>query len=104
MSETATVKYRKKPVEIEAWPCAEIIAAFMRDRWEGMPESIVKDCDANGYWTVTTNAHEKGAGIYIPTLEGMMFAQPDDMIIRGVQGEFYPCKPDIFAATYDAVD
>ena len=32
-----------------------------------------------------------------------MWAQPGDWIIRGVQGEFYPCKPDIFAATYEAV-
>lgn len=37
----------------------------------------------------------------IPTLEGTMTAQPGDWIIRGVQGEFYPCKPDIFTATYD---
>ena len=39
--------------------------------------------------------------LQIPTLEGVMTAQPGDWIIRGVQGEFYPCKPDIFAATYE---
>lgn len=38
----------------------------------------------------------------IPTLEGDHTAEPGDWIIRGVKGEFYPCKPDIFAATYEA--
>ena len=41
--------------------------------------------------------------VLIATLEGVMQAKPSDWIIRGVQGEFYPCKPDIFAATYEAV-
>lgn len=41
--------------------------------------------------------------IHIPTLEGLMTAAPGDFIIRGVHGEFYPCKPDIFRATYEAV-
>ncbi len=39
----------------------------------------------------------------IKTLEGMMIASPGDYIIRGVNGEFYPCKPDIFEKTYDAI-
>lgn len=42
-------------------------------------------------------------GIVIHTLEGDMTASVGDWIIKGVQGEFYPCKPDIFAATYEAV-
>ena len=37
----------------------------------------------------------------IPTLEGMMSASPGDWIIRGVKGEFYPCKPDVFLLTYE---
>ena len=41
--------------------------------------------------------------ITIPTLEGNMKALPGDWIIRGVKGEFYPCKPDIFATTYEQV-
>lgn len=41
--------------------------------------------------------------LYIKTLEGEMTARPGDWIIRGIQGELYPCKPDIFAATYEAV-
>lgn len=42
--------------------------------------------------------------IEIPTLEGVMKARPGDWIIRGIKGELYPCKPDIFAATYEAVN
>jgi hypothetical protein len=41
--------------------------------------------------------------IEIPTLEGVMRANYGDYIIKGVQGEFYPCKPDIFEATYEAL-
>jgi hypothetical protein len=45
----------------------------------------------------------RGPRIAIDTLEGTMYADPGDWIIRGVKGEFYPCKPDIFDATYEAV-
>lgn len=48
-------------------------------------------------------ASELADSVSIPTLEGTMSASPGDYIICGVQGEFYPCKPDIFAATYDAI-
>ena len=44
------------------------------------------------------------SGLLIDTLEGDMLASVGDYIIKGVQGEFYPCKPDIFAATYEPVD
>ena len=43
-------------------------------------------------------------GILISTLEGEMLANSGDWVIRGVQGEFYPCKPEIFAATYEFAD
>jgi hypothetical protein len=42
-------------------------------------------------------------GMTIPTLEGVMLARENDYIIKGVLGEFYPCKPDIFEATYEAI-
>lgn len=45
-----------------------------------------------------------GHCILIDTLEGQMRADPGDWIIKGVKGEFYPCKPDIFAATYEPAD
>ena len=84
-------KYRKKPVVIEAIRYlpgrggnCEAVAAFMG---EGI-EHVDEDCDPSTEWI-------------IPTLEGEMIASPGDWIIRGVQGEFYPCKPDIFEATYE---
>ncbi|CCM77106.1 hypothetical protein [Rhizobium mesoamericanum] len=45
-----------------------------------------------------------GETVHTGTLEGVMIAQPGDYIIQGVKGELYPCKPDIFAATYDPAD
>ena len=55
------------------------------------------------------SAYEAGMGvpyfsIFIPTLEGEMRAEPYDYIIKGVNGEFYPCKPDIFEKTYDVIE
>ena len=47
---------------------------------------------------------EDGEFLFINTLEGTMRASVGDFIIKGVQGDFYPCKPDIFAATYEAVE
>lgn len=46
---------------------------------------------------------ERLVGINIPTLEGTMRASEGDYVIKGVKGEFYPCKPDIFEATYEQV-
>ena len=89
-------KYRKKPVVIEAvqWTgdnLREIID------FTGLHESAKK-------WT--WEEYEKVValqGLKIFTLEGPLNASPGDYIIKGVQGEFYPCKPDIFEATYDSV-
>ena len=109
------MKYRKKPVEIEAMQIA------------GSAGEQMQVCDwvrDNGYPWLLGNAMypmtlipEGGGepgdpGIYIDpatgelvirTLEGDMRASYGDYIIRGVQGEFYPCKPDIFEATYEPV-
>ena len=90
-------KYRKKPVVIEAvqWKgdnLAEII------RFTGMHESALK-------WTwdqyESVVARE---GLKIFTLEGPLKASVGDFIIKGIEGEFYPCKPDIFEKTYKLVD
>jgi len=80
-------KFRKKPVVIDAI------------QWTGKNYSEV--CRFIGYEVsqITTFA----GPLVIQTLEGQMLANDGDWIIRGVKGEFYPCKPDIFAATYDAV-
>lgn len=80
--------FRKKPVEIEA-----IRHDNNADTVEWM-ESFVGRGNAP--------VHSEPA-LAIHTLEGVMHAALGDWIIRGVQGEFYPCKPDIFEATYEAV-
>jgi len=89
-------KYRKKPVVIEA---VQWTGDNLRDiiDFTGLHESAKK-------WT--WEEYEKVValqGLKIFTLEGPLNASPGDYIIKGVQGEFYPCKPDIFEATYDRV-
>lgn len=81
-------KYRKKPVVIEAW----------------LVTDDPDDNDALLEWLGDEAYLDDDDDIAIDTLEGTMTARTGDYIIRGVKGEFYPCKPDIFEATYEAVD
>ena len=90
------VRFRKKPVVIDAWPAAALIEAS-RNRWSDLPEPIVSAYEAG-------NIVFTEATVSIYTLEGTMIANHSDYVIRGVSGELYPCKPDIFAATYEPVD
>lgn len=78
------MKYRKKPVIIEAV------------QWKGHNFGDLTDFMHDGY-----GVDDKK--ITIQTLEGVMTADIGDWIIKGVKGEFYPCKPDIFEQTYEAV-
>jgi hypothetical protein len=83
------------------------------DAWQfipGMPPQLDRPQWINLEWlaeTIETDSEGRrwrGESILvIPTLEGTMIAKSHDWIIRGVQGEVYPCKPDIFEATYEAV-
>ena len=94
-------KYRKKPVTIEAM------------QWNGTSQGatpiiqwILDNGGSGCLWCSDPDRCSKTGGdcphtICIRTLEGDMHASLGDYIIRGVQGEFYPCKPDIFAATYE---
>lgn len=67
------------------------------DQWTGEPVGAVKDLiDMHGW-------HVAERSLFIKTLEGEMEAQPGDWIIRGVEGEYYPCKPSIFEKTYERV-
>jgi hypothetical protein len=79
------MKYRKKPVVIEAL------------RWNGTEERLAEIQK----WARGSLLSCAGRELAIQTLEGRMTASDGDWIIRGVKGEFYPCKPDIFSATYD---
>lgn len=83
-------KFRKKPVEIEAW--------LFDGSWESA-KPVVQMADG-----VVWSARGDGGYVSIKTPEGVMEASPGDWIIRGVKGEFYPCKPDIFAATYEPAE
>lgn len=84
--------YRKKPVVIEAV------------QWDGRDSTAV-DFLPKGGWGWGFADHEPGSAgaLVIDTLEGDMRCNVGDWIIKGVQGEFYPCKPDIFDATYETV-
>lgn len=82
-------KFRKKPVVIEAI------------QWDG----------TEGVWNAILNmgcapdqTQDMGNAISITTSEGVMRANLGDWVIKGIKGEFYPCKPDIFEATYEQVD
>lgn len=87
-------KYRKKPVVIEAVSLTRNFADQIFD-WIGRDNLRYFN---NGEFT------EDACYCEIKTLEGIMIANEDDYIIKGVKGEFYPCKPDIFEMTYEAVD
>jgi hypothetical protein len=92
-------KYRKKPVVIEAISFKEFV-----ELGKQMGANIV-----NGMpWSYTYHGHpvthENDECYLIPTLEGTMKFTPEDMLITGVNGEIYPCKKDIFDATYELVN
>lgn len=89
-------KFRKRPVVIEA----------VQLRWDTWNEI----CDHAGVGQLSDGKPEGKYGddgsitLAIPTLEGVMCASENDWIIKGVHGELYPVKPDIFIETYEAVD
>ena len=86
------MKFRKKPVVIEAvqWTgtteCLAFIRGFMKPNYPAWGKESYPDC------------------LIIHTLEGDHKANIGDWIIKGVKGEFYPCKPDIFEQTYEKVE
>jgi len=83
------MKFRKKPVVIDAW------------QWNNQPSRHWPEwlaCDPQDRITLS------GLGFCIHTMEGVMIAEIGDWIIKGIKGELYPCKPDIFEATYERVE
>lgn len=78
------MKFRKKPVVVEA---IQFVGNF----------NEIEDF-------IGGDAEFRDGKLLVATLEGPLFASPKDWIIKGVKGEFYPCKPDIFEKTYEAVD
>ena len=101
-------KYRKKPVEIEALrlcvtketPCKFGVAKeYNTDEIAHFMGVTHLHCP-----TIPDGTPEGKFVVEIPTLEGVMQASIGDYIIKGVAGEFYPCKPEIFTATYELVE
>lgn len=88
--------FRKKPVVITAVETSCVIS-LAKNQWDAIPEWF-REAHLNGSVEVQPDH------INIKTREGTMRADWDDFIIRGVQGELYPCKPDIFRATYELVE
>lgn len=87
-------QYRKKPVVIEAI------------QWNGNNFDDIKDFAGSKVRCPTYDINEYSEDrttLLIYTLEGTMVASKGDFIIKGIKGEFYPCKPDIFEATYEKV-
>lgn len=85
-------KFRKRPVVIEAV------------RWTGRDSYDAVAAFLDGADAVFCNPLDAGGSVKIPTLEGTMRADIGDWIIRGVRGEFYPCRDDIFRMTYEPVE
>lgn len=97
------MKYRKKPVVIEAvqlrWSTWNELCEFLGN--------IISESNAGRNslkYSDTCGEEEPYIELTIPTLEGDHIARHGDYIIKGVQGEFYPCKPDIFHATYEVAE
>lgn len=88
-----SMKYRKKPVVVEAWQFTK------KNYSEGAPE-FIKHAPGK---PVSLFSQCGGDVIFgeVKTLEGVMRVSEDGWIIKGVNGEFYPCKPDVFAKTYE---
>jgi len=92
------MKYRKKPVVIEAITFEELVQHGI-DNGGNMVNGMPWSFKYHGH-PIT---HENDDCYLIPTLEGTMKMQRGDMLITGVKGEIYPCKRDIFEKTYEAV-
>lgn len=78
-------RYRKKAIIIDAW--------------QNLPENL-----SVPNWVQESARGVVGDPLRVYTAEGVMTANPGDWLIRGIANEVYPCKPDIFAATYEAAD
>lgn len=89
-------KYKKLPVEIEAELVSELLEKF-KHNFNKLPKWVIEAYENTTINTITDNT------FIIKTLEGNMIATKEDYLIKGVNGELYPCKKDIFEKTYVAV-
>jgi hypothetical protein len=94
------MKFRKKPVVIEAYPIWNIVDTSVK--FDLLPEWVRKGLEDD---TIAIGRYAEGEPfLSIRTLEGTMVGRKPDWLIQGVNGELYPCNNDIFEKTYDAVE
>jgi len=97
-------KYRKRPVVIEAeqltWQNWNRICEFVTDPYFGRGVYL----NDKTLEILPDNVTSQTMGLIIKTLEGEHLARQNDWIIKGIKGEFYPCKPDIFEKTYEKIE
>ncbi len=107
------MKYRKRPVTIEAlqWsgedhiPSINEMKTFLGGSSQDFTEDNKYTIDEPTFKMYLYRGSEyEGCGLVIKTLEGEMHVSKGDYVIKGVEGEYYPCKPDIFEKTYEKVD
>jgi hypothetical protein len=93
--------FRKKPVVIEAWQWTAPNGAYDLIEWAA-DGSVDYDPHTSGPSDPQTG--DDWGRLFVETLEGEHVATPRDWLIKGVKGEFYFCKPDVFAETYEPVE
>lgn len=96
------MKYRKKPVVIEAFRYDGDFKGADNEYY--VPQWAVDALNNETMYYSAPNCDEPPCELYIDTLEGTHHVSVGDYIIRGVNGELYPCKPDIFEKTYEVVE
>lgn len=89
--------WKKKPVVIEAF-------LWTSDENQTEDPDWAIEAMRNGTVSIVSEIGIPDLTMIIMTLEGTMYAKPGDYIIKGIKGEIYPCRADIFEATYEAVD
>lgn len=99
-------KFRKKPVIIEAveWTGKNVIEVYNFLENKNEDSSMNIPTSGKNFFVDMNNGTAVTGTLKIRTLEGDMIAAHGDYIIKGVKGEFYPCKPDIFEVTYETVE
>ena len=114
------MKYRKKPVVIDAFQITKKIYKELINLEEGqdlvscksfwdwpkwLQDASEKEVSEKGCFnTRYKDDYQELTEVYINTLEGRHIVSPNDWIIRGVKGELYPCEPDIFKQTYEKME
>jgi hypothetical protein len=98
------MKFRKKPVVIEAvqWTGKNYqeIKDFYPTNWTEYQQTDWGNIKSRDITPLTTPGYPR---LLVQTAEGMLWADRNDWIIKGIKGEYYPCKPDIFELTYEAI-